>query len=107
MSEEQKTVADIVREIRNFASVVENRDGDVLYCASGVLGCYADRIEAAAKLENARLRAALKPVLECSLRGCVYAVCNDGKLHHISGLVLAAQRIYNEGEAAQKKGGEE
>ena len=48
--------------------------------------------------ENARLRAALKPVLECSLRGCVFAVCNDGKLHHISGLVLDAQRIYNGGE---------
>lgn len=47
--------------------------------------------------ENARLRAALKPVLECRVRDCMFAECNDGRMKYLFDLIRSAQRIYTGG----------
>ena len=55
--------------------------------------------------ENARLRAALKPVLECKVMSAMTAEVRPGRSEYCATLIEKAQHIYNEGEAKQKKGG--
>lgn len=47
--------------------------------------------------ENARLRAALKPVLECKVLGAMTAEIGPGESDYCSNIIFKAQRIYNEG----------
>ena len=47
--------------------------------------------------ENARLRAALKPVLECKVMSAMTAVTGSGESDYCSNIIFKAQRIYNEG----------
>lgn len=58
------------------------------------------------RAENARLRAALKPVLECKVMSAMTAEIEPGKSEYCAALIEKAQRIYNEGEVKQKEGGE-
>lgn len=53
--------------------------------------------------ENARLRAALKPVLECRVRDCMFAECNDGRMKYFFDLIRSAQRIYTGGGESEVK----
>ena len=68
----QETIADIVDEI--------NREFEKL------------------RAENARLRAALKPVLECKVMSAMTAEIEPGKSEYCAAIIEKAQRIYNEGE---------
>lgn len=47
--------------------------------------------------ENARLRAALKPVLECKVLSAMTAETESGEYDFCSNIIFNAQRIYNEG----------
>lgn len=47
--------------------------------------------------ENARLRAALNPVLDCKVMGAVTAEIEPGKSEYCSAIIEKAQRIYYEG----------
>ena len=47
--------------------------------------------------ENTRLRAALKPVLECKVLSAMTAVTGSGESDYCSNIIFKAQRIYNEG----------
>lgn len=51
----------------------------------------------ALKSENARLRAALKPVLACKVLSAMTAVTGSGESDYCSNIIFKAQRIYNEG----------
>ena len=55
--------------------------------------------------ENKRLRSALKPVLECKVLSAMTAEVRPGRSEYCATIIEKAQRIYNEGEAKQKKGG--
>ena len=55
--------------------------------------------------ENAILRAALKPVLECKVMSAMTAEIEPGKSEYCAALIEKAQRIYNEGEEKQNEGG--
>ena len=57
------------------------------------------------KRENERLRAALKPVLECKVMGAMTAETGQGETDYCSNIIFQAQRIYNEGEEKQNEGG--
>lgn len=57
------------------------------------------------RAENARLRAALKPVLECKVMSAITAKIEPGKSEYCAALIEKAQRIYNEGEVNQTEGG--
>lgn len=46
--------------------------------------------------ENARLRAALKPVLECKVRSAMTAEIEPGRSDYCANIIEKAQRIYNE-----------
>ena len=70
--ERQETIADIVREI--------NREFGKL------------------RAENARLCAALKPVLECKVMSAMTAEIEPGKSEYCAAIIEKAQRIYSEGE---------
>ena len=50
------------------------------------------------RAENARLRAALKPVLECKVISAMTAEIGPGKSEYCAAIIEKAQRIYNEGE---------
>ena len=50
------------------------------------------------RAENARLRAALKPLLECKVMSAMTAEIEPGKSEYCAALIEKAQRIYNEGE---------
>ena len=50
------------------------------------------------RAENARLRAALKPLLECKVMSAMTAEIGPGKSEYCAALIEKAQRIYNEGE---------
>lgn len=82
-----ETIEDIVRDMRAIDfGIIENPFVQ-----------FADRIEAAAKeltAENARLRAALKPVLACDLSKFGDGFCYVDLFES----VLEAKRIYNESE---------
>ena len=47
--------------------------------------------------ENARLRAALKPVLECKVMSAMTAEIEPGKSEYCAAIIEKAQRIYYEG----------
>ena len=53
--------------------------------------------------ENARLRAALKPVLECKVISAMTVETGPGEGEYCAAIIEKAQRIYNEGEANQKE----
>lgn len=96
--EKRETVADIVADMR-----VEGHAGDAscLEWVGTKMLHYADRIEAAAKreaVEAARLRAALKPVLECKVKSAMTAEIEVGRSEYCANLIEQAQRIYHEGE---------
>ena len=59
------------------------------------------------RAENAILRAALKPVLECKVMSAMTAEVRPGRSEYCATIIEKAQHIYNEGEAKQKKGGAE
>lgn len=50
------------------------------------------------RAENARLRAALKPVLECKVMSAMTAEIEPGKSEYCAAVIEKAQRIYSEGE---------
>ena len=52
--------------------------------------------------ENARLRAALKPVLECKVLSTMTAEVGKGESDYCSNIIFKAQRIYNEWQRAKK-----
>ena len=54
------------------------------------------------RAENARLRAALKPVLECKVMSAMTAEIEPGKSEYCAAIIEKAQRIYNEGEAKEQ-----
>ena len=56
------------------------------------------------RAENARLRAALKPVLECKVFSAMTAEVRPGRSEYCATIIEKAQYIYNEGEAKQKEG---
>ena len=56
--------------------------------------------------ENARLRAALKPVLECKVLSAMTAEVKPGRSEYCATIIEKVQHIYNDGEAKQKKGDE-
>ena len=49
--------------------------------------------------ENAHLRAALKPVLECKVMSAMTAEIAPGRSKYCATIIEEAQHIYNEGEA--------
>ena len=57
------------------------------------------------RAENARLRAALKPVLECKVMSAMTAEIEPGKSEYCAAIIEKAQRIYNEGEENRNEGG--
>ena len=56
-----------------------------------------DREVAEKDNEIARLRAALKPVLDCKVMGAVTAEIEPGKSEYCAAIIEKAQRIYYEG----------
>ena len=52
--------------------------------------------------ENARLRAALNPVLECKVLSAMTAEVWNGESDYCSNIIFKAQRIYNEWQRAKK-----
>ena len=46
-------------------------------------------------------KAALKPILNCTVHDAMFAVCDDGQMKYLTELVFAAQRIYNGAEKAR------
>lgn len=50
------------------------------------------------RAENALLRAALKPVLECKVMSAMTAEIGPGKSEYCAAVIEKAQRIYSEGE---------
>ena len=57
--------------------------------------------------ENARLSAALKPVLECKVLSAMTAEVKPGRSEYCAAIIEKAQRIYNEGEENHNEGGAE
>ena len=66
-----------------------------------------DREVAEKDNEIARLRAALKTVLECKVMSAMTAEIEPGKSEYCAAIIEKAQRIYNEGEENQNEGGAE
>ena len=64
-----------------------------------------DREVAEKDNEIARLRAALKTVLECKVMSAMTAEIEPGKSEYCAAIIEKAQRIYNEGEENQNEGG--
>ena len=52
--------------------------------------------------ENARLRAALKPVLECKVLSAMTAEVEKCESDYCSSIIFKAQRIYNEWQMEKK-----
>ena len=111
MASENETIADIVADIRaqNQGLPEDSYALSPLVCD---LLSFADRIEAARqrevaelRSENARLRAALKPLLECKVMSAMTAEIEPGKSEYCAALIEKSQRIYNEGEEKQNEGG--
>ena len=57
------------------------------------------------RAENARLRAALKPVLECKVISAMTVETGQGEGEYCAAIIEKAQRIYNEGEENRNEGG--
>ena len=54
--------------------------------------------------ENARLRAALKPVLECKVISAMTVETGQGEGEYCAAIIEKAQRIYSEGEENRNEG---
>ena len=54
--------------------------------------------------ENKRLRAALKPVLECKVLSAMTAEVKPGRSEYCATIIEKVQHIYNDGESKQKEG---
>ena len=54
--------------------------------------------------ENARLRAALKPVLECKVLSAMTAEVEPGRSEYCATIIEKVQHIYNDFEAKKRKG---
>lgn len=99
---------DIVREMRESMGW-PNPDGRPLTARvqDYIFKMYADRIEAAAKKmadENVRLRATLKPVLECDTDFDICGALEEGDIDTVTApfdAVSTAKRIYKESEVAK------
>ena len=109
-NENQETIADIVADIRAQNQGLPEDDYALSPLVCDLLSI-SDRIEAAAKREvaelrseNARLRAALRPVLECKVMSAMTAEIGPGKSEYCAAIIEKAQRIYNEGEVKQTEG---
>lgn len=125
-NEKQETIADIVAKMRRdcperHMDGTMYRDGDWVY-TKGTVKRLADRIEAAEKrycsdcawyhiynngldellMENARLRAALKPVLECKVRSAMTAEIEPGRSDYCANIIEKAQRVYNESNESEE-----
>ena len=101
MTSEYETIEDIAKMMRRNEEVFHH----LFWCE------YADRIEAAhqreiseLREENARLRAALKPVLECKVLSAMTAEVEPGRSEYCATIIEKVQHIYNDGEAKKKKG---
>lgn len=57
------------------------------------------------RAENARLRAALKPVLECKVISAMTVETGQGEGEYCAAIIEKAQRIYSEGEDNRNEGG--
>ena len=55
------------------------------------------------RAENARLRAALKPVLECKVMSAMTAEIEPGQSDYCANIIEKAQRIYNENRESEAK----
>ena len=106
----QETVVDIVAQMRQ--DIADGTVGIWSDFGGEIARVYADRIEAAHKrevaelrAENDRLRAALKPVLECKVMSAMTAEIKPGKSEYCASIIEKAQHIYNEGEENQNEGG--
>ena len=106
INETNETIADIINEKRTTAreirSGTDNQYGREL---AVMLEAEADRIEAAHKRADARLRAALKPVLECKVISAMTVETGQGEGEYCAAIIEKAQRIYNEGEESRNEGG--
>lgn len=104
MSDEKEKVADVAAEIRrlNPETFIVSK-----WCRAPMpdkMRSYADRFDEAHKREtarlldeNARLRAALEPVLACKVLSAMSAEIGPGESDYCSNIIFKAQRIYNEG----------
>lgn len=52
--------------------------------------------------DNARLRAALKPVLECKVRSAMAAETEPGRSDYCANIIEKAQRVYNESNESEE-----
>ena len=128
-NETNETIEDIVADIRAQNQGLPE-DSYALSPLVADLLSLADRVEAAHKREIAdekrisdavvqslrdkkldkdneiaRLRAALKPVLDCTVMGAVTAEIEPGKSEYCAAIIEKAQHIYYEGEENQNEGG--
>lgn len=116
-NEKKETVMDVVTEMRNVGDSSDLSSLEWWVCEK--MFCYADRIEAAfdrlavptaeqwteiarqeaeiadLKRENARLLAALKPVVECRVMSAVTAEIAPGRSDYCASIIEKAQRAYN------------
>lgn len=104
----QENVSDIVAEMRDTChnptlGIKTDREKELEKFLKDIMIEYADRIEAAEGRENARLRAALKPVLECKVMSAMTAEIAPGKSAYCAGIIEEAQRIYNGGGESEVK----
>lgn len=121
-NEKQETIADIVAEkeaeiARLTAALVASND-ELALARSNSSAMYhrlnsenirifeMDREKIhGLRAENARLRAALKPVLECKVMSAMTAEIEPGKSEYCAAIIEKAQRIYSEGEENRNEGG--
>lgn len=110
--ERQETIADIVREketeiARLKAALVASND-ELELARSNSRAMYnrlnAENIRISEmdretihglREENARLRAALKPILECKVMSAMTAEIEPGRSDYCAAIIEKAQRIYN------------
>ena len=107
MASENETVAEVREDVHEYLTSI----GPGEYPDETQFEEFADRFEAAHKREiaelreeNARLRAALKPVLECKVLSAMTAEVEPGRSEYCATIIQKVQHIYNDGEAKKKKG---
>ena len=121
-NDNQETVADVVAEkeaeiARLEAALVASND-ELALARSNSMAMYhrlnSENIRISEmdretihglRAENARLRAALKPVLECKVMSAMTAEIEPGKSEYCAAIIEKAQRIYSEGEENRNEGG--
>lgn len=90
----KREVADLTRECERLK---EERNRSGLAARAEV----SERLHALTK-ENARLRAALKPVLACKVRSAMTAETEPGRSDYCSNIIEKAQRVYNESNESEE-----